>query len=63
MRHNRAWKRRTAALNTCNRRARRNASQVLARLEVLAVTSVNPLPLTDDQILAALNLPAEGAQS
>lgn len=30
MRHNRAWKRRTAALNTCNRRARRNASQVLA---------------------------------
>lgn len=30
MKHNRAWKRRTAALNSCNRRARRNASQVLA---------------------------------
>lgn len=30
-------------------------AHVLARLEVLAVTSVNPLPLTDDQLLAALN--------
>lgn len=57
MKYNRAYKRRAAALNNCNRAARRNAAHVLARLEVLAITSMNPLPLTDDQLLAALNLP------
>lgn len=57
MKYNRAYKRRAAVLNNCNRAARRNAAHVLARLEVLAVTSVNPLPLTDDQLLAALNPP------
>ncbi len=30
---NRAWKRHVAQLNTCNRRARRNAARVLAWLE------------------------------
>lgn len=57
MKYNRAYKRRAATLNNCNRAARRNAAHVLARLEVLAVTSMNPLPLTDDQLLAALNPP------
>lgn len=55
MKFNRAYKRRAAVLNNCNRAARRNAAHVLARLEVLAVTSVNAPPLTDDQLLAALN--------
>lgn len=31
--HRRAWQRRLAQVNTCNRRARRNAARVLAWIE------------------------------
>jgi hypothetical protein len=42
-------------LNSCNRRARRNAQQTLARLEVFVLTSRQDLnTASDEQILAAL---------